>query len=197
MELTGKQRLKAYAMGALGGGVLMGLLLWHHGLPKPVVLPEPGVERRQVPGILAQWMATGQPVEGSFVVSQMMEPRAANGTRVCAVVVPGLDDGSFVRVEEQWGPETPPMVQGWKFMYADRVKVKLRDGADTAAFAARLQKSGWHFLKRDPASGWVTIGLDSHAAKTVPEALAQLRTWSPWVEAAEVDELPAPGSSGQ
>jgi hypothetical protein len=195
MALTGKQRLKAFLAGMGGGVVLAGLLAWHHGLPKAKPIPEAGELRREVPGILAQWTSAGQPIEGTFVLSQMLQERAAHGTRTRAVVVPGLDDGSYIRVEETWGPENPPRVRAWKFMFADRVRIKLKAGADSTGLTKALVAQGWMLVRRDPANGWITIGLNAHEAKTVGEALAQVRAW-PQVDAAEPDELPGPQASG-
>jgi hypothetical protein len=194
MELTSKQRFAAFGVGAGIGLVLSALYMWDRGWPKPKPLPEPGVERREVPGVLAQWTSSGQPVEGAFIVSQALQKRAADGSRLRGLVVPGLDPGSFVRIEEEWAPGYPPTVRAWKFMFADRVKARLREQADTPAMAAALAARGWYFKTRDPVSGWVTIEIGAHEARSVPDALKQLLAWPQWVVDAQPDLLPPPSA---
>jgi len=192
MEMTGKQRLMAFLAGATAGAVLTGAIFWHRGLPHRAALPEPGVERRLTPGALTQWTNNGQPIEGAFITSESLGPVAADGSRTRGVVVPGLDPGSYVRLEEQWAPGTPPVVRAWKFMFADRVRVKLKAGADTRAMAEALQAKGWRFAARDAASGWVTVALGTHLAGSVPAALKQMQAWPQWVVDAQPDLLPPP-----
>jgi hypothetical protein len=196
MELTSKQRLAAFGAGAGFGLVLMALYWWDRGTPKHLPPPEPGVERRAVPGVLAQWTSSGQPIEGAFIVSQALGVAAADGSRLRGVVVPGLDPGTFIRIEEEWAPGVPPVVRAWKFMFADRVKVRLREKADTQAMAKALSARGWKFKARDPVSGWVTIDLGAHEAQSVPEGLKELRGWPQWVVDAQPDLLPPPESNG-
>ena len=196
MALTGKQRIAAFVVGVVLGGVLAAGVMSHRRPPAQPVVLGPDGERRAVPGVLGQWVSNGQPIEGDFVVSQMFTPRAADGTRLRAVVVPGLDAGSFVRVEETWMPQNPPVVRGWKFMFADRVRAQLLPGVDTAPFAEAVRAKGWRFTGRDPATGWVTLALGTHEAKSVPEALGQLQAWPQWVAAEAPDYLPGPATNG-
>ena len=94
------------------------------------------------------------------------------------------------------GPETPPVVRGWKFMFADRVRAQLKLGVDTAQLAEALKAKNWHIVAWDPASGLVTLALGTHDAKSVPEALAQLQAWPQWAVTAEPDYLPGPATNG-
>lgn len=196
MALTGKQRIAAFVAGVVLGGLLAAAVMSHRRLPVREVTTEPDGLRRMVPGVLGQWVSTAQPIEGDFVVSQMQTARSADGTRLRAVVVPGLDAGSFVRVEETWAAENPPVVRGWKFMFADRVRAQLQPGVDTAPLAAALKAKGWHIVAWDPAGGWMTLALGAHDAKSVPEALTQLQAWPQWVAAADPDYLPGPATNG-
>jgi hypothetical protein len=195
METPPDQRWKIFGVGFAGGLVLAAIIFWHHGWPRRAAGPEPGTIRHLTPGALIEWTSTGQPIEGDFVLSQTLSPAAPDGTRTRGVVVPGLDAGSYVRIEETWAPETPgaaPTVRAWKFMFADHVRVKLQRGADSQALAAALHTRGWRFTARDVASGWITVGLGVHVANAVPTALAQLRAWPQWVAQAEPDTLPPP-----
>jgi hypothetical protein len=193
MSLTNRQRYGAIFTGLAIGCVLSALILGKRGLPHPPPPPDPGVIRREVPGIVAQWMEKGQPIEGDFVMSEATGPAAGAGGRVRALVVPGLDEGALIRIEETPAPAgSGKQVQGWKFMFADRVRAQLTPGADTPAMAEALRALGWHFYARDLTGLWVTIALNTHSAESLPLALAKLREWPQWVAAEEPDYLPAP-----
>src|SRR5271170_2804641 len=69
MSLSTAQRFGAYFTGFGLGCVLVGIYLSVRGLPHPPEAPPPGVIRRETPGALAQWMATGTPIDGDFVLS--------------------------------------------------------------------------------------------------------------------------------
>ena len=188
--------MAAFVVGVVLGGILAAAVMSHRRPAARVMEYGPDGERRAVPGVLGQWVSNGQPIEGDFVASEMFTPRAADGTRLRAVVVPGLDAGSFVRVEETWMRQNPPVVRGWKFMFADRVRAQLKPGVDTAPLEEAVRAKGWQIKEHDTASGWVTIMLGTHAAKSVPAALAQLQAWPQWVAAEAPDYLPGPSTNG-
>ncbi len=195
MSMPTRQRLIVFSVGFAMGCVIVAIVLRHRGLPHRPVAPDPGVERRIVPGVLSEWTKSGKPVEGDFVVSEAPGPLAPDGSRTRAVVVPGLDPGSFIRIEEEWAPGPPsamPTVRAWKFMFADRVKVKLLQNTDTKAMAEALKPFGWHFSGRGATDNEVFIALGAHTAAAVPTALAQLQKWPQWVVSAEPDYLPPP-----
>jgi hypothetical protein len=195
MSMPTRQRLIVLSVGFAMGCVIVGIVLRHRGLPHRPQAADPGVERRMVPGVLSEWTKSGKPIEGDFIVSEAPGPLAPDGSRTRGVVVPGLDPDSFVRIEEEWAPGPPsaePTVRAWKFMFADRVRAKLRPGTDTKAMAEALKPLGWHFSGRGPGENEVTIALGAHLAATVPTALVQLQKWPQWIETVEPDYLPPP-----
>jgi hypothetical protein len=195
MELSSRRRWVIYFIGVAIGCVISAIILGQRGLPHPGQTPEPGVIRREVPGVIGELMADGRPLEGDFVISTDDGTPAADGSRLRAVVVPGLDPGAFIRVEEQC---TPPnsggrfAVTAWKFMFADRVRVKLAPQADRKALGDALHAHGWRFLELEPGTDWIAIQLDAHHAFTVPKAVTEIQAWTQWVSAVEPDFLPAP-----
>jgi hypothetical protein len=197
MSLTTQQRFGAYFTGFGIGCVLVGIYLSARGLPHSPEPPAPGVIRREVPGALAQWMITGAPVDGDFILSHDDNRTtggadAATGRFTRALVVSGLDPGAFIRVEEDSFNKDPDKVVDWKYMFADHARAQLQPGVDTRTLADAMNPFGWHFVGDKDKDGWATILLNGHDVKTLPQALAQLRAWPQWVAAAEPDYLPAP-----
>ena len=123
-------------------------------------------------------------------------PTSPAGVRERDVVVPGLDQDSFIRIAEFTAPtgtggEAP--VSDWKFMFADRVRAQLNPQMKkTSDLADALHKQGWQFKGGADAKGWVTISLNAHLAGSIPDAIKQLQVWPDWVLAAEPDYLPPP-----
>jgi hypothetical protein len=145
-------------------------------------------------------MQDHQPLEGDFVLSQSDDshtPGHVAGESTRGLVVPGLDPGAYIRVEEKSASTNPGRVLDWKFMFADRVRVKLVSPADSRALADAMRPLGWHFPGGASAAGWISIQLDAHDVHTVPDAVAKLKSWPQWVADAAPDYLPAPTSSGR
>jgi hypothetical protein len=195
MALTTPQRFGAYFAGFGLGCIIVSIILSIRGLPHPPVPPPPGVIRREVPGALTQWMQNHQHIEGDFVLTQsddLHAPTHEAGLATRCVVVPGLDPGAFIRVEEKSTLTNPDVVTDWKFMFADRVRLKLVSPADSRALADAMHSLGWQFLGDRGADGSVSIVLAAHEVHSVPDAIARLKSWPQWVADAEPDYLPAP-----
>ena len=197
MSLTMPQRLGAYFTGFGIGCILVGVYLAVRGLPQQPAPPPPGVIRREVPGALAQWVLSGSPIDGDFVLSHDDNRTtggadAATGKFTRALVVAGLDSGAFIRVEEQSTNQNPERVLDWKYMFADHARIKLQPGVDTRTLADAMNPFGWRFTGERDQDGWATILLKDHDVKSLPKAIAQLQAWPQWVAAAEPDYLPAP-----
>jgi len=199
MSLSTKQRYGAFSIGAGIGCVLAVIYFSARGLPHPPELPPPGVIRREVPGVILQWMQNGQPIAGDFVLSQM-DSRQAGGVSAGRfsrfVVVAGLDPGAYIRIEEVSTLKEPDQVVDWKFMFADHIRAQLLPGADTRAMAEEMVKLGWHFTGGKDKDGWVLIALKEHDADSVGKASWQMQKWPQWVAKAEPDYLPAPTMPG-
>ena len=199
MSLTTRQRFGAYFIGFGIGCVICAVIFTIRGLPHKADYepPAPGVIRRQVPGVLAQLAQSGQPIEGEYVLSHEdsrmlggIDP--ATGRFYRAIVVAGLDQGSFIRVEEQSFNNDPNKVVDVKYMFADQVRTQLKPDADTKGLANAIAPFGWHYVGGKGTDGWMTIALKDHDVRSVPLAIAQLQSWPQWVAAAEPDYLPAP-----
>jgi hypothetical protein len=202
MSLSSKQRYGAFFTGVGLGCVMAAIYFGARGLPHAPEPPPPGVIRRQVPGVLAEMMQTGRPITGEFVLSQLDDQHIRthdSGTFRRWVVVPGLDPGAFIRIEEVSRLQEPDKVVDWKFMFADQVRAKLIPQADTHAIAEAMQPLGWHFIGGKDKDDWVEISLGSHHVASVPDAVTKLTAWTQWIAQAEPDFLPppaAPGSNG-
>ena len=195
MALSNSQRFGAYFLGLGLGCIIVSIILRVRGMPHPPEEPPPGVIRREVPGAFAQLMQNHQHIEGDFVLSQSDDLHAAShaaGQDIRCAVVPGLDPGAYIRVEEKSSLANPGQVLDWKFMFADRVRVKLASLADSRALAEAMRPLGWHFLAGQGADGSISIQLDAHDVRSVPAAVAKLKSWPQWVMDAEPDFLPAP-----
>ena len=196
MSLTNRQRWGIYFVGFTAGSVIVAVILVLRGPPKAQDLPQPGIERRLVPGALGQWMQIHQPITGNFVVSEAIMPTSPSGVRERDVVVPGLDPDSFIRIAEYTAPTTnggEAPVTDWKFMFADRVRAQLNPKTKTSDLADALRAHGWNFMGvQEDANGWVTIALNAHLAASIPEAIKQLQAWPDWILAAEPDYLLPP-----
>jgi hypothetical protein len=195
MSLSTPQRFGAYFIGFGIGCVLVSIYFSVRGLPHAPEPPPPGVIRREVPGALAQWMLSGMPIEGDFVLSHddNRTTGGANAGRFTrALVVPGLDPGAFIRIEEQSLVKDYDQVVDWKFMFADHVRAQLQPGVDTRVLADAMNSFGGHFAGDKDKDGWSTILLKDHDVKSMPQALAQLQAWPQWVAAAAPDYLPPP-----
>jgi hypothetical protein len=198
MALTSKQRFGAFFIGVGIGCVFLTLYYSVRGLPKVAGPPPPGVIRRQVPGVILQWMAPGQPIAGNFVLSEA-DSRDGGGASAGRfsrfVVIAGLDPGAFIRIEEISTLDAPNQVVDWKFMFADRVRAQLVPGADTHAMAEAMAKLDWRFAGGKDQDGWVAIALKTHDASSVSKALLQLQQWPQWVAKSAPDYLPPPAPS--
>jgi hypothetical protein len=199
MALSTQQRYIAFFGGVGVSCVLLTIYFGVRGLPQPPELPAPGVIRREVPGAVLQWMAESKPIEGAFVLSQDDARKAggvSSGRFSRFLVVPGLDPGAYIRIEEIAASQEPDKIADWKFMFADHVRVLLQPNADTRAMATEMAKLGWHFSGGKDKEGWVTIILKDHQANSVGQAQWQLQQWPQWVAKAEPDYLPAPTIAG-
>jgi len=192
MLMTTKQRVATFCFGIAMGCVVATLILGRHGLPKAPERPDEGVIRREVPGAVTQWMQMGVPIEGDFILSESIGAASADGQILRWIVVPGLDPGAYIRVEEKSPSTDLRRVTGWKFMFADRVHAQLQPDADTRALSAALAAHGWHYLGGKSPGNWVTVQLDDHKADTVTAALKEFQAWPQWIAQAEPDYLPTP-----
>ena len=195
MALSTSQRFGAYFIG-VGLGCVVASIIWSiHGLPHAPELPPPGTIRREAPGALSQWVQNHQHIQGEFVLSQSDDLHAAShegGQTTRCVVVKGLDEGAFIRVEEKSTLANPEVVTDWKYMFADHVRVKLVATAFSRELVEAMRPLGWRFLGGAAVDGWLIITLDTHEARSVPEAVTKLKSWPQWVADAEPDYLPAP-----
>lgn len=199
MSLTSQQRYGAFFIGVGIGCVLVTIYFGVRGVPQPPELPPPGVIRREVPGAVLQWMTENKPIEGPFVLSQADARKAggvSSGRFSRFLVVPGLDPGAYIRIQETATLQEPDKIIDWKFMFADQVRAQFQPNADTKAMAAEMSKLGWHFSGGKDKDGWVTIILKDHQATSVDQALGQLQQWPQWIAKAEPDYLPVPSMPG-
>ncbi len=198
MALSSKQRYGAFFIGVLIGCTFLTIYYGARGLPSTPTLPPPGTIRRQVPGVVLQWMADGKPIAGDFILSQSDSRQGggvSSGRFSRFVVLSGLDPGAYIRIEEISLLSAPDKVVDWKFMFADHLRAQLVPGADTRALAAEMAKLDWKFSGGKDKDSWVTIALKTHDVSSVPEAELQLNKWPQWVAKSEPDYLPAPSPS--
>jgi hypothetical protein len=199
MDLTTPQRIGAYFAGFGLGCIMVSVILTLRGLPHAPEPPPPGVIRREVPGMLSQWMQSHLPILGDFVLSQsddLHTPNRDPAFRTRCVVVTGLDPGAFIRIEERSTLANLDEVTDWKFMFADHVRVKLVSPDASHALVDAMRPFGWHFLGDQNPDGWIGIMLDGHDVRSVPAAVDKLKSWPQWVAVAEPDYLPAPSNEG-
>ena len=101
MALTTPQRFGAYFVGnSASGCIIVSIILGVRGLPHPPEPPPPGVIRREVPGMLSQWMQNHQPIFRADLSScrnldDLHAPNRDAGHRTRCVVVTGLDPRSI------------------------------------------------------------------------------------------------------
>ena len=154
-------------------------------------------ERRQLPGMFVEAAAHGIPLreEGQrFIVEEGVVPApegmghrrvlVAGGRRKFAATGRALPD-AFVKVTEDYvetQPDERSQVARFSFAYADRVRVRLADGA-AEKLAARLADRGGK-LTAEENGEWL-VWTARHDLAAVPEMLDWLRTQTELVTAAE------------
>lgn len=181
-------------------GLVLGLIALRHILADRAAKKEAADTRdarRNIPGMLRAYALKGAPVYGEGVLESKTGPGEEGFAQTRRVLTGGRTrydaDGrplpeEFMAVTEYYaeaGPLTEATpVQKYEFAYADRVRVTVREAADTAKVFAAVKSLGAHL---HPVPGSPRVVMVSHAKPNldfVPAVLAALKA-DPVVVSAE------------
>lgn len=180
--MNNANRIVIFCVGAVIGTILVNKLLDDRAEKKNAA--DAFEAARRIPGMLVDYAQAGRPVYGDGVLAEATGPGADGFPATRRVITGGrnrLDDMGralpmeYLEITEYYstpGPLTAnTRVKRYDFRYADRIRVTVKDPADTAVLHKALASVGAHLRPDAGSRTAVTAYFNAPKIGTVDEAL--------------------------